>query len=166
MADIFRTTFTFEEDEKILAAGRDNYPYNKWVPVSVEIPGKSEMQCVFRWRTYLLPLVLGSWTYVDDKKLVHCMNEMPGQWLRISKQLRKKVHHCQIRSNYLVRRSEWYNRPLSCCDECAEKRRNWLECSRDEGDITVIEKSGVNAVKRYVVVNVVILCIVLLCTFV
>jgi hypothetical protein len=98
--------WTTEEDAKLIDAvtkhGKD------WVAVAAMVPGRTNIQCTYRWSTYLDPCiykVVGEWTAEEDAKLAEAMEKHKHgkDWVAVSMLV-------PGRTNVMCRR-RWQDRP-------------------------------------------------------
>ncbi|KAL9191326.1 hypothetical protein ACHAXT_001032 [Thalassiosira profunda] len=94
--------WTAEEDAQLRRAVNANGGKN-WKRIALELPGRSDVQCLHRWQKVLKPgLVKGPWTAEEDATVVELVNKY-GQkkWSFIARQLQGRLgKQC---------RERWYN---------------------------------------------------------
>ncbi|XP_028266871.1 v-myb avian myeloblastosis viral oncogene homolog-like 2a isoform X2 [Parambassis ranga] len=105
--------WTQEEDEnlKILIT---NFGRKDWKTIASFLPGRTEVQCMQRWRTHLNPdLVKGYWSREEDEKIMELVEKYGTKhWTVIAKHLKGRMgKQCRERwHNHLdpvVKKSSW-----------------------------------------------------------
>ncbi|CAK6976363.1 v-myb avian myeloblastosis viral oncogene homolog-like 2a [Scomber scombrus] len=105
--------WTQEEDEnlKILI---NNFGRKDWKTISSFLPGRTEVQCMQRWKKYLHPdIVKGSWSKEEDDKIIELVGKFGTRhWTLISRQLKGRLgKQCRERwHNHLdplINKSSW-----------------------------------------------------------
>ncbi|XP_015233200.1 PREDICTED: uncharacterized protein LOC107086630 [Cyprinodon variegatus] len=85
--DECKIKWTQEEDEnlKILVS---NFGKKNWKTIASFLPGRTELQCILRWKKHLDPdLVKGPWTAEEDQKIVELVNMYGKNWKAVSTHL-------------------------------------------------------------------------------
>ncbi|KAM7412264.1 hypothetical protein PAMA_021964 [Pampus argenteus] len=107
--------WTEEEDEnlKILIS---NFGKKDWKTIASFLPGRTEFQCMHRWKSYLDPdLIKGFWTKKEDEKIIELVGKFGTRhWTLISQQLKGRLgKQCRERwhnhLNPLIKKSAWTN---------------------------------------------------------
>ncbi|XP_075950093.1 v-myb avian myeloblastosis viral oncogene homolog-like 2a isoform X1 [Anarhichas minor] len=107
--------WTQEEDEnlKILIS---NFGKKDWKTIASFFPGRTEFQCMHRWRKYLNPdLVKGFWSKEEDDKIVELVDKYGFKhWSLIARHLKGRVgKQCRERWHKhldpLLKKSSWTN---------------------------------------------------------
>ncbi|XP_070696271.1 v-myb avian myeloblastosis viral oncogene homolog-like 2a isoform X2 [Pempheris klunzingeri] len=108
-----KVKWTREEDEnlKILIT---NFGKKNWKTIASFLPGRSEFQCMHRWKKHLDPdIVKGYWSRDEDEKIVELVAKYGTKhWSliamhlkgRVGKQCRERWHN---HLNPLVKKSSW-----------------------------------------------------------
>jgi hypothetical protein len=84
--------WTLAEDRKLIAGVRE--VGNDWVRVAAMVPGRTNMQCHFRWFTYLAPAIdrttaynkwtEGPWKPEEDAMLMDAVKRLGEDWVRVA----------------------------------------------------------------------------------
>ena len=76
-----------KEEDNLLSSLVKIYDYKNWEKISINIPGRTGIQCLQRWRKILQPgLVKGPWTEEENAKLYEWVKkEGPRKWSLCSK---------------------------------------------------------------------------------
>ena len=92
------------EEDRILSNLIINHKYKSWKLISAQLPGRTPIQCQYRWNKNLKPgLVKGPWTVQEDKLLLEWVNKNgPRKWNqccefihgRSGKQCREHWNNC------------------------------------------------------------------------
>ena len=92
------------EEDRILSNLIINHKYKSWKLISTQLPGRSPIQCQYRWTKNLKPgLVKGPWSVQEDKLLIEWVNKNgPRKWNqccefihgRSGKQCREHWNNC------------------------------------------------------------------------
>ena len=92
------------EEDRILSNLIINHKYKSWKLISTQLPGRSPIQCQYRWTKNLKPgLVKGPWSVQEDKLLIEWVNKHgPRKWNqccefihgRSGKQCREHWNNC------------------------------------------------------------------------
>ncbi|XP_045912920.1 v-myb avian myeloblastosis viral oncogene homolog-like 2a isoform X2 [Micropterus dolomieu] len=110
-----KVKWTQEEDEnlKILI---NNFGKKDWKTISSFLPGRTEFQCMHRWKKHLDPdLVKGFWSKEEDEKIVELVGKYGTKhWSlvarhlkgRLGKQCRERWHN---HLDPLIKKSSWTN---------------------------------------------------------
>ncbi|XP_068454566.1 v-myb avian myeloblastosis viral oncogene homolog-like 2a isoform X2 [Clinocottus analis] len=110
-----KVKWTQEEDEnlKILVS---NFGKKDWKNIASFLPGRTDFQCIHRWRKYLDPdLVKGFWTKEEDEKITELVGKYgTKRWSviagnlkgRLGKQCRERWHN---NLDPLIKKSSWTN---------------------------------------------------------
>ncbi|XP_036959584.1 v-myb avian myeloblastosis viral oncogene homolog-like 2a isoform X2 [Acanthopagrus latus] len=107
--------WTQEEDDnlKILV---NSVGKKDWKTIASFLPGRSELQCVQRWKKHLDPeLIKGYWSKEEDEKIVELVGKYgTGHWSLIARHLKGRMgKQCRERwHNHLdplVKKSSWTN---------------------------------------------------------
>lgn len=107
--------WTQEEDEnlKILIS---NFGKKDWKTIASFLPGRTEIQCMQRWKKYLDPdLVKGFWSKEEDEKIIELVGKFGTKhWTLISRQLKGRLgKQCRERwlnhLDPLIKKSSWTN---------------------------------------------------------
>ncbi|XP_044208440.1 v-myb avian myeloblastosis viral oncogene homolog-like 2a isoform X1 [Thunnus albacares] len=107
--------WTQEEDEnlKILI---NNFGKKDWKTIASFLPGRTEIQCMQRWKKHLDPeLVKGFWSKEEDEKITELVGKFGTRhWTLISRQLKGRLgKQCRERwHNHLdplIKKSSWTN---------------------------------------------------------
>ncbi|XP_051281032.1 v-myb avian myeloblastosis viral oncogene homolog-like 2a isoform X1 [Dicentrarchus labrax] len=110
-----KVKWTLEEDEnlKILMS---NFGKKDWKTIASFLPGRTEFQCMHRWKKHLDPdLVKGFWSKEEDEKIVELVGRYGTKhWSLIAKHLKGRMgKQCRERwHNHLdplVKKSSWTN---------------------------------------------------------
>ncbi|XP_071331760.1 v-myb avian myeloblastosis viral oncogene homolog-like 2a isoform X2 [Trachinotus anak] len=110
-----KVKWTQEEDEnlKILVS---NFGKKDWKTIASFLPGRTEFQCMLRWKKHLDPdLVKGFWSKEEDKKIIELVGKYgTRQWTLIARHLKGRLgKQCRERwHNHLdplVKKSSWTN---------------------------------------------------------
>ncbi|XP_040901715.1 v-myb avian myeloblastosis viral oncogene homolog-like 2a isoform X2 [Toxotes jaculatrix] len=110
-----KVKWTQEEDEnlKILIS---NFGKKDWRTIASFLPGRTEFQCMHRWKKHLDPdLVKGFWTKEEDEKIVELVGTYGTRhWTLIARHLKGRLgKQCRERwHNHLdplVKKSSWTN---------------------------------------------------------
>ncbi|XP_044066333.1 v-myb avian myeloblastosis viral oncogene homolog-like 2a isoform X3 [Siniperca chuatsi] len=110
-----KVKWTQEEDEnlKILIS---NFGKKDWKTIASFLPGRTEFQCMHRWKKHLDPdLVKGFWSKEEDEKIVELVGKYGTKhWSLIAKHLKGRLgKQCRERwHNHLdplVKKSSWTN---------------------------------------------------------
>ncbi|XP_076598133.1 v-myb avian myeloblastosis viral oncogene homolog-like 2a isoform X1 [Chaetodon auriga] len=107
--------WTLEEDEnlKILIS---NFGKKDWKTIASFLPGRTEFQCVHRWKKHVDPdLVKGCWSKEEDEKIIELVKRYGTKhWSLIARHLKGRMgKQCRERwHNHLdplVKKSSWTN---------------------------------------------------------
>lgn len=92
------------EEDRILSNLIINHKYKSWKLISAQLPGRTPIQCQFRWNKSLKPgLVKGPWSVQEDQLLTEWVNKNgPRKWNqcceyihgRSGKQCREHWNNC------------------------------------------------------------------------
>ncbi|XP_011475157.1 uncharacterized protein LOC101172332 isoform X2 [Oryzias latipes] len=104
--------WTQEEDEnlKILV---NNFGKRDWKTISSFLPGRTEMQCMGRWKKHLDPELSRHWTKAEDDKMLELVNKYGTRsWSLVAKELTARTgKQCRERwinsLDPLMKRSNW-----------------------------------------------------------
>ncbi|XP_061591015.1 v-myb avian myeloblastosis viral oncogene homolog-like 2a [Cololabis saira] len=107
-----KVTWTLEEDEnlKILV---NNFGKRDWRTIASFLPGRTETQCMRRWKTDLDPnLLRGHWSKEEDEKISDMVSKHGKHWALIARQLKGRLgKQCRERwMNHLdpqLKKSSW-----------------------------------------------------------
>ncbi|XP_059190107.1 v-myb avian myeloblastosis viral oncogene homolog-like 2a [Centropristis striata] len=108
-----RNKWTQEEDEnlKILTS---NIGQKDWKTISSFLPGRTEYQCMLRWKKHLNPdLVKGYWSKEEDEKIIQLVSKFGTKhWSMVARHLKGRMgKQCRERwSNHLdplIRKTSW-----------------------------------------------------------
>ena len=93
-----------QEEDRILSNLIINHKYKSWKLISAQLPGRTPIQCQYRWTKNLKPgLVKGPWSVQEDKLLTEWVNKHgPRKWNqcceyihgRSGKQCREHWNNC------------------------------------------------------------------------
>ncbi|XP_056240852.1 v-myb avian myeloblastosis viral oncogene homolog-like 2a isoform X1 [Seriola aureovittata] len=110
-----KVKWTQEEDEnlKILIS---NFGKKDWKNIASFLPGRTEFQCMIRWKKHLDPdLVKGFWSKEEDEKIIELVGKYGTRhWTLIARHLKGRLgKQCRERwHNHLdplVKKSSWTN---------------------------------------------------------
>uniref|UniRef100_A0A3B4UTQ0 V-myb avian myeloblastosis viral oncogene homolog-like 2a n=1 Tax=Seriola dumerili TaxID=41447 RepID=A0A3B4UTQ0_SERDU len=110
-----KVKWTQEEDEnlKILIS---NFGKKDWKTIASFLPGRTEFQCMLRWKKHLDPdLVKGFWSKEEDEKIIELVGKYGTRhWTLIARHLKGRLgKQCRERwHNHLdplVKKSSWTN---------------------------------------------------------
>ncbi|XP_008287458.1 v-myb avian myeloblastosis viral oncogene homolog-like 2a isoform X2 [Stegastes partitus] len=110
-----KTKWTHEEDEnlKILIS---NFGKKDWKMIASFLPGRTEQQCMLRWKKCLDPnLVKGFWSKEEDEMIVNLVGKFGTKhWTAIAKHLNGRLgKQCRERwhnhLNPMIKKSTWTN---------------------------------------------------------
>ncbi|KAM4562989.1 v-myb avian myeloblastosis viral oncogene homolog-like 2a isoform 2-T2 [Odontesthes bonariensis] len=108
-----KVKWTQEEDEnlKILIS---NFGKKDWRTIASFLPGRTEIQCMLRWKKHLDPdLIKGFWSKEEDDKIVELVDKYGSRnWTLIAKHLKGRMgKQCRERwHNHLdpmIKKSSW-----------------------------------------------------------
>jgi myb proto-oncogene protein len=88
--DINRGTWAAEEDTRLTNAVKE-HGVNNWAAVAALVPGRTNVQCRYRWVNILDPNnnintnnSTGKWTVEEDAKLAEAVTEFGNDWIRVA----------------------------------------------------------------------------------
>jgi transcriptional activator Myb len=91
------------QEDKVLSEAVRTHQGKNWKKIAESLDGRTDVQCLHRWQKVLNPtLVKGPWTDIEDKMLLHLVNQDgPAKWTqianhlpgRIGKQCRERWHN-------------------------------------------------------------------------
>ncbi|XP_010739192.3 v-myb avian myeloblastosis viral oncogene homolog-like 2a isoform X1 [Larimichthys crocea] len=108
-----KVKWTLEEDDnlKILTS---NFGKKDWKTIASFLPGRTELQCMHRWKKHLDPdIVKGYWSKEEDEKIVELVDKYGNKhWSLIARHLKGRMgKQCRERwHNHLdplVKKSSW-----------------------------------------------------------
>ncbi|KAM6924409.1 v-myb avian myeloblastosis viral oncogene homolog-like 2a [Xenentodon cancila] len=107
-----QVNWTLEEDEnlKILVS---NFGKKDWRTIASFLPGRTELQCMLRWKSNLDPnLIKGHWSKEEDEKILELVSKHGKNWAFIAKQLKGRLgKQCRERWNNhldpIIKKSSW-----------------------------------------------------------
>ncbi|XP_054465459.1 v-myb avian myeloblastosis viral oncogene homolog-like 2a [Anoplopoma fimbria] len=110
-----KVKWTQEEDENLKIV-ISNFGKKDWKTIASFLPGRTEFQCMHRWRKYLDPdLIKGFWSREEDEKIVELVGRYGTKhWSLIARHLKGRMgKQCRERwHNHLdplIKKSSWTN---------------------------------------------------------
>ncbi|XP_068997170.1 LOW QUALITY PROTEIN: v-myb avian myeloblastosis viral oncogene homolog-like 2a [Embiotoca jacksoni] len=108
-----KVKWTKEEDENLKILIR-NFGKKDWKTISSFLPGRTDLQCMHRWKKYLDPdLIKGCWSKEEDEKILELVKRYGTKhWTWIAKHLKGRLgkqcrERWRNRLDPLIKKSSW-----------------------------------------------------------
>ncbi|KAM9344234.1 v-myb avian myeloblastosis viral oncogene homolog-like 2a isoform 2-T2 [Pholidichthys leucotaenia] len=112
-AGLSKIKWTREEDDNLNILVT-NFGKKDWKTIASFLPGRTELQCIHRWKKHLNPeLMKGCWSKEEDERIIELVGKYgTKQWTQIAKHLNGRLgKHCRDRwLNHLdpmIKKSSW-----------------------------------------------------------
>jgi hypothetical protein len=130
-----RRTWKGEEDAKLTEAVTHHGTH--WVAVAEMIPGRTNLQCRYRWLMTLDPAIeksAGKWTAEEDAKLTEAVKKYGNEWVKVAEMIPGRTNaQCRQRWTYTLdtaivkRAGKWTPKQDAKLTEAIKKHDNhWL----------------------------------------